>query len=344
MVYNPVNDPFSDKYNSYGSQTGSALAEKLLKENPQAIGSAGNVGPGGLPKSGGSGEDDAKDKFGRSLGKGYGNMMSTLNDVIGFNDRDEDKLRSNISSMSGEMRSSLDANYQGQRKNLDTSRQNVMSDQRDSFVSLRDRLGSEMRTANDYLGTRGAGDSSANQAYARGLMGEASKNRRNILEQARSQYTEIKTKEQQAEQYHALESENINKWAEEKISAVKDAFKQQREKLSKLKSNADDYESEDLDNMDSYNLQRAYDQIQQVENQRQQWIGALDSWKQDVRGRVNALKSELIEMTQFDEKDIEMPELDVDLETEGMENTEDLGTYQQKKPNSLQDFLGNEIV
>jgi hypothetical protein len=151
-----------------------------------------------------------------------------------------------------------------------------------------------MKIGNDYLGIRGAGDSSASQMYARGLMGEASGNRRDVLDQARTQYTEIETKRKQADQYYEVQASAIDRQANQRIEAVKRDFKEQREKLAKLSSNADDYEEEDLENMDTKNLEKAYEKIASIDNARQQWIGQLDGWREDVYTRMDDLKNELL--------------------------------------------------
>lgn len=287
--------------------------------------------------------DETKAKFAKNLGKAYGSFRDDLDAMSGFSRGEESKMLEKIQGLGRQLRTGLKADLAGQRKVLDTERGNLEGYQRDTLQGLSEAVAGQMRAANDYLGVRGAGDSSASGMYARGLMGEAERNRRQVLEGAREQYAEIETRRSQADQFYEVQTNAIERQVREREEMVKRDYAKQRSRLAKLASNANDYEREDLERQNNENLAKAQQSLAQISQARDQWVGQLQEWRNDVYGRMDELKNQLIGMTKFSAEEIAMPELDADLENNMPTYDDEYGVALRKRKNSLRDFLDNPI-
>ena len=272
--------------------------------------------------------------------KAYSALRDTLDENFGFSRKDEENMYSKISGISNSLKNALASYKQAEMDSLEKDRQTVMADQKSGLKGVARTIESGMKAGNDYLGMKGAANSSASQMYARGLMGEGAKANRSILDDARTQYAEIKTKQNQAEEYAKVQEGQIDRQAEARKDAVKSDYENKRRALAKLASNADDYERADIENQNDQNLREAYAKLNAIDQAAIGWKTELASWKEDMYSRLDGLKNELISLTNFDPEQIQMPKIDSGLEDMSMDTDAEI-LEARKKRTSLQDFLDN---
>lgn len=178
------------------------LKSKHLKSK-QSSNPTGGTPTGGNPTSGSttSAEDQARQAYFNYLDNQYNSLPGLQGDLEG-------QVNNLYNSQTGSINSGLTQTL----NNLSQSQDDVTSNKVSSLRDLDSYLQNQLKAGNYYLGTRGAGDSSASNQYNYALSKIGAQNRTNIQNQANQLYAKINTQMDNAKSIAQQQLNELDTW------------------------------------------------------------------------------------------------------------------------------------
>jgi hypothetical protein len=182
-------------------------------------------------------------------------------------------------------------------QDIGRAREKVVTEQKKTLNDLAEDLRNSFLAGNIYLGSRGAGDSSAANQYSYALQKMSNQNRGDVLAQSRELNADINAREARLneitnQEMNKLASErdanilNVAQWFENAQNSVKDAQAQGR--LQK---------GLDLASLSRDLLNQATARLQEIEDRYMNQRDALFSWATSQATNINQLKQNLAQIS-----------------------------------------------
>lgn len=201
----------------------------------------------------------------------------------------QNQYQSGVNDITGQKNLSL--------QDLATSRQKVETEQKKTLTDLAADLRNSFLAGNIYLGSRGAGDSSAANQYSYALQKMGNKNRGDVLAQSRNLYSDIDAREVRLNE---ITNQEMNKLASERDKGVLEVaqwFENAQNQIRQAKSQGTLQKGLDLANLSRDLLNQATSRLQQLEDRFMNQKDALTQWAMGQAENINQLKSNLSQLS-----------------------------------------------
>lgn len=232
-----------------------------------------------------SGWDEYISSLDRQLNEGLPAQQGNLTGIV------NNQFQQGLGSL-GVSRDTGLTNLQGERESLEANQSKNLRD-------LAENLRNMFMAGNVYLGSRGAGDSSASNMYSYALGKVGTKARSDVMNQTSQQMAEIGRRETNLNTIYEQEKRNLETERDNKIYEIANWFETQKNALLSQKGQAGLQKSQDLANLTKDLLNQAMTALQNVQNQIAQRNQALDSWAISNAQNINQLKSNLQQVGTF---------------------------------------------
>lgn len=217
-----------------------------------------------LPSEGVSAPPDYVSQLRSQIDSMYNSLASGL-------DPQRAAQESIINNNYGQSLSDLQANQKSGNALLDTQARKTTENQVKTLNDLTENIRNQMQAGNIFLGTRGAGDSSAANQYSYALTALGNKNRGNVLAQANSIMGDIGDKRAQLQQVFTQESSRLATEKNNSLQQLAGWYADAQNQIRQLRGQAQVSASQQV-------LNAALGALQSIDSQAQAKTSALQSW------------------------------------------------------------------
>lgn len=277
-----------DFQNYAGWNPEAALADWKAKGSPM---------PGG---GSGSGGGDPYAGLRSEISSGYDNYIQQLNDTM------NSFLPGQVSNMNQIIGNQFQSGQAGLRQqeqqglaDLQGERESATANQNKNLKDLAENIRNMFMSGNVYLGSRGAGDSSAANQYAYALTKVGNKARGDVTSQTAQIQAEIGKRETGLKQTVETELQNLAREKDNKVLEVANWFSEQQMALKERMGQAGLSKSTDLANLSRSILDQSMQRLAQVEQDVRSRQGMLQEWAVNQSKTIGELKNNLAAVSQF---------------------------------------------
>lgn len=206
----------------------------------------------------------------------YDQVDQSLAQSQGAIQRQTDLARQGIQQQYGAGQQSLRSGYDLGRKNLQTAMNRVGENQNLSLRDLGQSIRNAFDAANVYLGTRGAGDSSAAGMYSFALGKMQDRGRSDVMRQAGQQYGDIDLKMAEVENNFQNSIRDLDVWRNTQLNQVASQFIAQQDQLRREMANASVERQRALANLGAQLANDALGRVRALEQGANQYLERLN--------------------------------------------------------------------
>lgn len=239
----------------------------------------------------------------------YNEIYSALDQYAGLIPQYRQEREQSVNNLYGAQQNEINTAMQGSLGALDTSRQNVATNQARSIRDLQENMRNMLQAGNIQLGIGGAGDSSAANMYAYALSKQAGRSSADISNQASSQYGQI---DAQAQQIRAVADDNLAKlstWKADNLNNVLNWAQEQLGQIQQQKITATGQKAAALAAAEAGVIQNALTNLQNIDSQIASWKQGIQSWALTRLASLDDAKAKLGTLGKYSSADIVAKEL-----------------------------------
>lgn len=226
------------------------------------------------------------DSYFRSLDDQYNALTGKEQDMQGIARNSYDQSIRDIGFEQENNQALLDKQYRKNEENQVRSLQDIADNIRNLY-----------RSGNIYLGSRGAGDSSAANQYSYAVTKLGSKQRGDVLNQTRSIQNDIADREAQLARTVMSEKAKIKTDFDNKVLEISTWLKDAQEQVKQARANGELQKGQSLAQLSQDIYNQATNRLLQLENNATERTNALVSWATSNSANINQLKSNLKEVS-----------------------------------------------
>lgn len=226
------------------------------------------------------------DSYFRSLDDQYNALSGKEQDMQGIARNSYDQSVRDIGFEQENNQALLDKQYRKNEENQVRSLQDIADNIRNLY-----------RSGNIYLGSRGAGDSSAANQYSYAVTKLGSKQRGDVLNQTRSIQNDIADREAQLGRTVMSEKAKIKTDFDNKVLEISTWLKDAQEQVKQARANGELQKGQSLAQLSQDIYNQATNRLLQLENNATERTNALVSWATSNSANINQLKANLKEVS-----------------------------------------------
>lgn len=176
---------------------------------------------------------------------------------------------------------------------LDNEKVETKQTQKKTLRDIGNNIKNAFQAGNVYLGTRGAGDSSAADQYSYALTKLGTKNRTDVMNNTANIMNDINQRKEQIGQLYNTEINNLKLALDSQINSIAQWFSQQQQQLKLMQAEGGLNKSRDLQAMSRDLLNNALQAVENAKAQATQNKSQLDAWVSDTSQQVNEAAAEI---------------------------------------------------
>jgi hypothetical protein len=200
------------------------------------------------------------------INKSYDTKIGGLRSILDTLNPQEDAAKGNVNNQYGtQAKIVTDQKDMGER-NLNMATEQVQAGKVKSLADLTRQIQQLGMSYNNQLGQYGAGDSSAAQLIQRGLSGQASKNRSDVLYNTNNQQRGIDMKMEDLHVDFGNQMKTLDDWKASTLNDIATKFLQQRQQIQQQMANADGDRYTALAQLDSNYVNQAIQALGNLES------------------------------------------------------------------------------
>ena len=227
------------------------------------------------------------------INSGYDTYIQSLNDQLnGLGGQQEGQNQIVDNQLSMGLNNLGLQNTQGQQQ-LAGQTSDVLSNQNKNLKSLDENLRNLFMAGNVYLGSRGAGDSSAANQYSYALTKQGNQARGDQMTQTAKSIAEIQARETNLKNIFDTETNNLKTTADNKKLEVAQWFADTQNQVKSAIASGQLSRSTDLANLSKSILDQAMQRLQQVQSEYTNRQNSLMTWAENNSSTINQLKANM---------------------------------------------------
>lgn len=191
----------------------------------------------------------------------------------------------------------LDLNRSEADQNLARETDRTTQNQSRTLKDLADNIRNSFQAGNVYLGSRGAGDSSAANQYAYALTKLGTKQRTDIQNNTANILSDIQGRADNVRKVYDTTKANLQEGLNQQIQGIAQWFANAQQAIQQQKAQGQLSKSQDLTSLSRDILNQGLAQIQRVQQQVQDRQNALDSWAMSNSENLTQLRANLQEVS-----------------------------------------------
>lgn len=260
-----------------------AQQDWIAKGKPMPGGSGGGADPNEAIRNQLSG---AWDSYFRNLDEQYNALPGQAQNMSGIAQNSYDQSVRDIGFEQENNQALLDKQYRKNDENQVRSLQDIADNIRNLY-----------RSGNIYLGSRGAGDSSAANQYSYAVTKLGSKQRGDVLNQTRSIANDIADREAQLGRTVMAEKAKIKTDFDNKVLEISQWLQDAQRQVKEARANGELQKGQSLAQLSQDIYNQATNRLLQLENNATERTNALVSWATSNSANINQLKANLKEVS-----------------------------------------------
>lgn len=257
-------------------------------------------GTGGTPQPQPDGGDGGG--AGRSvedeINSQYNSISGELDRIINWLPEWQRDLETKIGGLAESSKSNVETARSAELSKFPGYRDNVETNQKKTLSDLAANIRNVMKAGNVYLGSKGAGDSSATGMFGFAASQEASKQRGDIRMQTDSMMKEIDMKESDVNIAYDAQLKAVDDWKMEEIMKVSDDFNNKKMSLMSQKPN-----------IRAQAVSTWLNYLTTIDTQARSWQADIDKWAKDRLATLDNFKVQISQSSAFSPKDIVYDEM-----------------------------------
>lgn len=284
--YSPIDPIYSQVP---GPSTGIPYPQTLGDNTVNNSGPAGSPPPSGSPtptvtntgdggNSGPSAEEIYRQQQIQNISNKWNSYFGQLDDLLGGLPKQADILTGKADISKEQSLSDLTASTQESQSELQKQEQKNEANQVKTLKDIAENIRNLMQAGNVYLGSMGAGDSSATNQYAYALTKLGSQQRGDVVSQTRGIWSEIQDRMSKVANIFTQEKNRINSEYNMQVADISQWLVEQQNQIKQLKAQGQLQKGEDIqaltDNL--YNI--AVQNISNIKNYYTDQTAALQEW------------------------------------------------------------------
>lgn len=265
----------------YSQPQGQITPTAASTSNPLPTGGSGGGTPSAPQMSDAErAKIDAENRVRNEIDSGYSNYFSELNKLYPYFDSSRQNQEQMVTNSYNQSRGDLDVNNQVNQKLLDSQRVRTEENQTKNLRQLADDLINSQQSANVYLGTRGAGDSSASGMYSYALTKLANKQRGDVMSQTGSVMNDIDDRATKLQGIYTQEMNRLNTEKNQAMLGVAEWFNNAKMQVQQMVATGQLNKGQDLAQLSTQLLNQAISELDRVRNAAESRTQALNTWAQ----------------------------------------------------------------
>jgi len=302
---NPVPNPFGNPVNGGTTNTGAAKGVNTTNSTTTNGGSFTPQPVNNNPQpSGPSQEELTRQRYEAQIrgqiDSGYNDYFAQLDDMFNNGLPSQKAAQENIAQSQYNQGVNTLGNQKTEGLNaLGQQRVKAEDQQVKTLRDISNNIRNSMQAGNIYLGTRGAGDSSAANQYAYALTKMGTQQRGDVMNQTGQIMNDIGARETNLRNIFDTESRNLEEAKNQKINEVAVWFADAQNQLRQAKANGQLRKSQDLQALTTNLFNQAMQELNNVRQYAQQRQGMLESWAASNASNIQQLKANMSQVGAF---------------------------------------------
>lgn len=277
-----------DAYRKMGwTDMNAAWADAQATNFSKLTGQSGSSGP------------SYEDQMRGQIDSGYNNYFSELDNMLGGLDTQR-QAQENIAnnSFQGNL-TDLGLQREQNLNELGTQERKTEESQVKTLKDISSNIRNLMQAGNTYLGSRGAGDSSAVNQYGYALTKLGSQQRGDVMGQTRQILSDIGDRKSRLDNIYMQEKSRLTTEKDNAIQGVASWFADAQNQLRQAKAQGQLNKSQDLQALTTNLYNQAVQQLTNIQNQTAQRQAQLESWALNNSKSLAEAKTNLAGIAQY---------------------------------------------
>lgn len=228
--------------------------------------------------SGPSAEDLYRQQMEGQINSGYNNYFGQLDAMVGDLSNSAQSQTNQANLYSDQQISDLQSNSTQNISDLNRETVKTEQNQVKTLKDISDNIRNLMQGGNTYLGSRGAGDSSAVNQYAYALTKLGSKQRGDAQTQVKGIIDNINDRISKVKNIATQETNRIKSELGIKTQEIGQWLSEQQMAIKQAKANGELSKSQDLQSLTTNLYNQAVQQLTQLQNAASQRMATIESW------------------------------------------------------------------
>lgn len=300
-----------------------------------------------LPGGGGGGTPQQpsvpsiEDRLRSEISSGWDSYINSLNQQLGGLDAQRSAQENIARSQYQQGVGQLDLQKQQGLQALGSQRTQAKKNQGKTLKDISSNLKNAFQAGNIYLGTRGAGDSSAANQYSYALTKMGTRQRSDVMSQTAGILDQINARETNLNNIYNAELNNLSAQRDQAINQVAQWYSNAQNQLRQMQSQGQLGKSQDLANVSRTLLNQALSALNSVQNSYAQNTQSLQNWASQQAEQVQNVKADLQAQADFN------PNLPFAQNIAGTPTVDTSGNYVlptgYSSPGTLEDIYKNSL-
>lgn len=286
--------------------------EAFYGTTPQAGGSSGNNNGGGSNNqpSGPSDSDrraeearqaqeEAENRVRGDINAGYDSYISSLDAQLGTLGTSWGAQESTIGSTFREGMGDLDYQLGAGQQSLEGNRTDVLDNQRTNLRDISSNIRNAFQAGNVYLGSRGAGDSSAANQYSYALNKQGTRQRSDVMQGTAKILGDIDARATDLQNIYNRETNSLTEKKNQRMDQLSMWFSDAQRQIQDAKGQAGLSRGQDLASLSKSLLDQAMSALNQINAEEANQRGMLEQWAMGVSTNIDQLRSNMQQTSQF---------------------------------------------
>lgn len=232
---------------------------------------------------------EQQDKLRKSLGGQFGGTIDAYKKMIGWLPEDQNSLQMQVENLANSQKTSIGNALNSALEKFGGYRNEVDQNQKGTLDDLAQNTRNLFQAGNNYLGARGAGNSSATGMYSAALTQQANRQRGDILSQYDGQRNEINMKEQDTRALAQQQIDAVETWKATRVSEIVQQYQELKRQLTIAKAQADDAKKQALAKLDASLFESAINKLNSIQ-------GLASQYKSEVNANIGSQVQQLAGM------------------------------------------------
>lgn len=172
-------------------------------------------------------------------------------------------------------------------------KEEVAGNQKNTLQDLADNTRNMFAAGNNYLGARGAGNSSATGMYSAALTQQANRQRADVQEQTNKQYNDLNIAQEDTKTQAQQSLDQVETWKATQQATIINQYQELKRQLESAYANAKDSQKSAIANLSTQLLSQAQASLSNINSIASQYQNSLAESLQDQSGQTGEMTSQV---------------------------------------------------
>lgn len=266
-------------------------------KGPTALGrSGGGSSGGGGGSSSGSSKSSAElaaEKLRGQISSGWDSYINSLDDQLAGLTSSRTAQEGIVNNQYNQGVNNLGLQLSQGNQALESNRNEALQNQTNNLRDISGNIRNAFQAGNVYLGSRGAGDSSASDQYSYALNKMGTQQRSNVMTDTAKILADINARGTNLQNIYNTEINNLGEMKNQKINEIAQWFADAQNQVRNLKSQGKLNKEQDIANLSKDLLNQALSAINNLNQYALNKRAALDQWAMGISDNIDQLKSNM---------------------------------------------------